>query len=156
MPDLVSTETRSRMMAGIRGKDTAPEMMLRRALHRRGFRYRLHVGDLPGRPDMVFPARRAIIMVHGCFWHGHDCHLFKWPASRQDFWREKIEGNRKRDEAVASALRAAGWRVLTVWECATKGRFRQKEEEIADAAAVWLSGGTDNIELKGIRHGCTG
>jgi len=95
-------------------------------------------------------------MVHGCFWHGHDCHLFKWPASRQDFWREKIEGNRKRDEAVASALRAAGWRVLTVWECATKGRFRQKEEEIADAAAVWLSGGTDNIELKGIRHGCTG
>jgi len=155
MSDVVSPEIRSRMMTGIRGKDTAPEMMLRRALHRKGFRYRLHAHDLPGKPDMVFPARRAIIMIHGCFWHGHDCHLFKWPASHQDFWRKKIEGNQRHDEAVANALQAAGWRILTVWECAIKGRSRQKEEEIAETVALWLTDGTGNVELKGISHGNT-
>jgi DNA mismatch endonuclease (patch repair protein) len=156
MPDVVSPATRSRMMAGIRGKDTAPELLLRRSLHRRGFRYRLHVGDLPGKPDMVFPARHAVILIHGCFWHGHNCHLFKWPGTRPDFWLEKIEGNRKRDEAAARSLSAAGWRILTVWECAIKGRERLDKEKIATVAADWLVSGADNLELKGIRHGCTG
>lgn len=140
-------------MACIRGKDTAPEMMLRRALHRKGFRYRLHVRDLPGSPDMVFPSRRAVIMVNGCFWHGHDCHLFKWPTSRQDFWRKKIEGNRKRDKAAADALQAAGWRMLIVWECATKGCSQQEKEKIAEATEAWLCDGTASFELKGIRYG---
>jgi DNA mismatch endonuclease (patch repair protein) len=144
------------MMAGIRGKDTAPELFLRRSLHRKGFRYRLHVRDLPGKPDLVFPARRAVILIHGCFWHGHDCHLFKWPASRLDFWLAKIESNREHDEMVARLLLAAGWRTLTVWECAVKGRQRLPEEEITAIAAEWLVSGIGDLELEGIRYGRNG
>src|SRR5690606_16975078 len=96
--DIVSPKTRSRMMSGIRGKNTRPELILRSALHRKGFRFRLHRKDLPGRPDMIFPQYRAVLFVHGCFWHGHNCHLFKWPSTREEFWREKIAGNIKRDK----------------------------------------------------------
>lgn len=108
-------------MAGIRGKDTRPEMILRRGLHARGFRFRLHDRRLPGSPDLVFPGRRAVIFVHGCFWHGHGCHLFRLPATRQEFWRAKIEGNAARDALAEGALAADGWRVLSIWECALKG-----------------------------------
>src|SRR3954470_16295918 len=90
MADVVSSGVRSRMMAGIRGTNTAPEMILRRALHAEGFRYRLHDRRLPGKPDMVFPRHHAVIFAHGCFWHGHDCHLFKWPSTRPEFWQTKI------------------------------------------------------------------
>jgi DNA mismatch endonuclease, patch repair protein len=148
--DIVDAATRSRMMAGIRGKNTRPEIAMRRALHRQGFRYRLHARDLPGKPDMVLPRWQAAILVHGCFWHGHDCSLFRWPATREAFWREKIEGNRQRDIAVRTALRDINWRVLTIWECALKGRARIGIEAAAQNAAAWLRGGERAGEIRGL------
>ena len=143
--DTVSPEVRSRMMAGIRGSNTKPELAVRSALHRRGFRFRLHRRDLPGKPDLVFPRHKAVILVHGCFWHGHDCHLFKWPKTREDFWREKIASNAARDRRQLEKLKEAGWRVATVWECALKGRARLPIETVADACAAWLV--SDELEM---------
>ena len=136
-------------MSGIRGKDTRPELIVRRGLHAMGFRYRLHDRKLPGRPDLVFPGLKAVILVHGCFWHGHGCHLFKWPASRIEFWREKISGNRERDAGNLARLRDAGWRVLVIWECALKGRLKRSGDEVSGEAARWLRSGDDYLELKG-------
>lgn len=125
-------------MSGIKSANTRPEMIIRRGLHARGYRYRLHVRSLPGTPDMVFPARRAVIFVHGCFWHGHDCSLFKLPATNSAFWEAKIAANQSRDVAAASALTQAGWRVLNVWECAVRGRYRQPLVVVLDQVARWL------------------
>ena len=108
-------------MAGIRGRNTKPELVIRSVLHRRGFRFRLYRRDLPGKPDLVFPKHRAVIFIHGCFWHGHGCHLFRWPKTREDFWREKIGSNMARDRRQFSALRDAGWRVATIWEWRDEG-----------------------------------
>lgn len=149
MADNVDAATRSRMMAAIRGKDTRPEMTIRRGLHARGFRYRLHARNLPGKPDLVFPARRAVLFVNGCFWHGHDCPMFRWPGSREDFWRAKIEGNRARDRAAQDALEAMGWRVLTVWECALKGRERLPPDRVLKIAADWLTTGNGQMTIRG-------
>lgn len=124
LADVLTAEQRRLNMRRIRGKDTKLEMTLRHGLHSRGLRYRLHQKNLSGKPDMVFPRHGAVIFVHGCFWHGHDCSLFKWPATRADFWREKIEGNRERDNRIVDQLMMAGWRVLVVWECALRGRFK--------------------------------
>jgi len=109
-------------MAAVRGRDTKPELALRRTLHGLGFRYRLNVRALPGTPDLVFPARRALIFVHGCFWHGHDCPLFVLPRARREFWLDKIGHNQLRDRRHHDALSGAGWRIGTVWECAMRGR----------------------------------
>jgi DNA mismatch endonuclease (patch repair protein) len=144
------------MMAGIRGKDTKPEMTIRSALHRMGFRYRLHDKRLPGKPDLVFPRFGAVILIHGCFWHGHDCHLFKWPSSRIEFWREKIEGNRARDELSSLKIEQLEWRMCTIWECALKGRTRRSEANVIDAVANWLTTGTGNMQLQGIQDGSNG
>jgi len=108
-------------MSAIRGKDTKPEMIVRRVAHRLGYRYRLHRRELPGAPDLVFPRLRKVIFVHGCFWHRHTCKLGQpVPKTRSKFWRDKLEGNRRRDVETRRALREAGWDVLTVWECQTK------------------------------------
>jgi len=141
------------MMAGIRGKGTRPEMILRRGLHARGFRFRLHDRRLPGSPDLVFPGRRAVIFVHGCFWHGHGCHLFRLPATRQEFWRAKIEGNAARDAATEDALVGAGWRVLTIWECALKGRERLPVETMLDRVSAWLAAGSGQEMIAGGANG---
>lgn len=126
MTDTLSREERSRRMAMVRSADTRPEMRVRRLVHGMGYRYRLHRKDLPGKPDLVFPGRRAVIFVHGCFWHRHDdCPLARMPKSRREFWEPKLEGNKRRDEREIAALRAAGWRVMVIWEC-----------EIRDAVAV--------------------
>ncbi|RIJ27099.1 DNA mismatch endonuclease Vsr [Henriciella mobilis] len=117
MADIVPPEVRSRMMSGIRGKDTKPEMIVRRGLHAMGFRYRLHDKRLPGKPDLVLPKYRTAIFVHGCFWHGHECHLFKWPKTRPDFWRKKIESNRTRDRSNREKIEKQGWQVIELWEC---------------------------------------
>lgn len=117
MTDIVSPEVRSRMMSGIRAKDTRPELALRRALHALGFRYRLHVRNLPGKPDLVFPKYRAIIQVHGCFWHRHGCSKTTNPASNSEFWQMKFARNMDRDREVECRLRELGWRVGIVWEC---------------------------------------
>jgi DNA mismatch endonuclease (patch repair protein) len=118
MPDVVSPETRSRMMSGIRGRDTKPELGVRRYLHARGFRYRLHARELPGRPDIVLPRHRTVVFVHGCFWHRHEgCRFAYTPKSRQEFWLPKLEGNAVRDARDQQRLRDLGWCVEVVWEC---------------------------------------
>ena len=153
MSDVVDVATRSRMMSGIRAKNTQPEVLVRKALHRRGFRYRLHVKDLPGHPDMVFPKYRAVIFTHGCFWHGHTCPLFKVPQTRRDFWVEKIEGNRQRDKRVLDALNQMGWRVLVIWECALRGKAaRNRLDETVGDIAEWLYHGQEfRLEIEGSR-----
>lgn len=117
MTDVVDAATRSRMMAGIRGKNTHPELLVRRALHKAGFRFRIHRKDLPGKPDIVLPKHQAVIFVHGCFWHGHDCQYFKIPKTRTAFWMSKISDNKARDMRNSLALKALGWKVIVVWEC---------------------------------------
>lgn len=119
--DTLSPVQRSELMSRVRSKDTKPEMRVRRMAHAMGYRYRLHHGKLPGRPDMVFPERRKIIFVHGCFWHRHeDCRRNRTPKSRREFWDAKLEKNRLRDLENQSKLRALGWDVLVVWECETE------------------------------------
>lgn len=122
MTDVHSPAVRSKNMRAIRSKNTRPEITVRSLLHAAGFRYRLHVSDLPGKPDLVFPKYRAVIMVKGCFWHGHDCPLFKWPSSNIFFWRNKIKRNQTKDAEALEALKNAGWRVMVIWECALKGK----------------------------------
>ncbi len=118
MPDIVTPETRSRMMSGIRGRDTKPELAVRRYLHQLGFRYRLHVRELPGRPDVVLPRYRTVVFIHGCFWHRHPgCRYAYRPKSREEFWETKLTGNRQRDLRDEQRLCALGWRVLVMWEC---------------------------------------
>jgi DNA mismatch endonuclease (patch repair protein) len=123
MADRVTPEQRSRMMSAIRGKDTAPEMAVRRLAHALGYRFRVHRKDLPGKPDLVFPGRKAVVFVHGCYWHGHGCARGGSGAkSNQAYWGPKITRNRERDVRNAAALEEAGWRVMTVWECEVKDR----------------------------------
>jgi DNA mismatch endonuclease, patch repair protein len=134
------TAERSRQMSLIRAKDTKPEMIVRRLIHSLGYRYRLHRKDLPGTPDLVFPNRKAVIFVHGCFWHRHDdptCKLARLPKSRLDFWIPKLERNVERDKNNAAALRELGWRVLTIWECQLKNRtdLQVRIREFLDAPA---------------------
>lgn len=149
MPDVVDKATRSRMMSGIKGANTKPEMIIRSGLHKRGFRFRLHDKKLPGKPDLVLRKYNAVIFVNGCFWHKHDCHLFKWPKTRQAFWREKIEGNAARDERNVQTLLDAGWRVMTVWECALKGRTRRPEAEVLYFAMRWLRSNRKSRDIGG-------
>lgn len=142
MGDVHNSEIRSKNMRAIRAKNTAPEMRVRKLLFARGFRFRLHVRDLPGAPDIVLPKYRVALFVHGCFWHGHGCHLFKLPATRRDFWDTKIQSNRVRDIRDIGLLQAAGWRVICVWECALKGRFRLDEQLFADTLAEGITAPT--------------
>lgn len=123
MVDIVDPEKRSQMMAGIKAKNTKPEVLVRQILHKLGFRFRLHHKDLPGKPDVVLSKWNAVIFVHGCFWHGHeDCTLFRLPKTRTEFWANKIASNKMRDDAVREAYKSTNWRVIEIWECATKGR----------------------------------
>jgi DNA mismatch endonuclease, patch repair protein len=147
--DVVTPEARSRMMAGIRGKDTKPELLVRSALHQAGFRFRLHQASLPGKPDLVLPRYRAAIFVHGCFWHGHDCHLFRWPTTREAFWREKIGRNVTRDSQQMADLAGAGWRVAVVRECALKGRTRLPFPDIVETLGLWLKSDEKVLEIQG-------
>lgn len=136
MVDIVNPETRSRMMAGIRGKDTKPELVLRRALHASGLRYRLHGAKLPGKPDLVFAKYRAAVFVHGCFWHRHrNCRFATIPATRAEFWETKFSANVQRDARNEAALRDAGWRIAVVWECSMKER---SIDAIVQTLREWL------------------
>lgn len=117
MVDNRTVQSRSALMARIRGKNTAPELVVRRLLHRLGYRFRLHRKDLPGKPDIVLPGRRTAIFVHGCFWHAHGCKIGRPPKSRSEFWLPKLERNRARDAENEAALESKGWSVLTLWQC---------------------------------------
>lgn len=148
MTDIVDSETRSRMMSGIRGKDTKPELEIRRQLHRLGFRYRLHDKQLPGKPDVVLKKYHAVIFVHGCFWHRHNCHLFKWPKTRPEFWKKKINRNHENDLKALNNLQATGWRVCIVWECSIKGADKNIQV-IANTIARWLKSNKSMLEISG-------
>ena len=148
MPDVHDTATRSRNMAAITGRDTKPELIIRKALHARGFRYRLHVKDLPGRPDIVFPKSRAALFVNGCFWHGHDCDLLRWPKTRESFWRDKIGATVRRDARSHEQLKDAGWRVGIVWECALKGPGRLELNLLIDEISTWLTSEAQALTLR--------
>ncbi|MYB05913.1 MAG: DNA mismatch endonuclease Vsr [Gemmatimonadetes bacterium] len=117
--DTRTEEQRRRIMQAVRSRDTGPEMLVRRLLHRFGYRYRLHRTDLPGKPDIVFGSRRKVIFVHGCFWHSHGCSKGRLPKSRLEFWRPKLLENSRRDGRNEEALRALGWNVLVIWQCET-------------------------------------
>ncbi|MET2522953.1 very short patch repair endonuclease [Ralstonia sp. SM1884_UCD616_TZ26] len=140
MADVLTPEQRQLNMSRIRGRDTKPEMLVRSGLHARGLRYRLHDRSLPGRPDLVFPKFHTAVFIHGCFWHAHGCALSKLPATRQDFWKKKLEGNAARDRKAIEALQADGWRVLVIWECALRGPGRLDEEAVLDSAARCIRG----------------
>lgn len=153
MSDVVDKATRSRMMAGIRGRDTKIEVAIRKALWQRGFRYRLpkKVGfqGLPGIPDMVFPRYKAVILTNGCFFHGHDCHLFKWPLQNQERWQKKISGNRLRDRRFALERQRQGWKTLVIWECSMRGRSAVNFDELIRNVESWLQNDPDDCELTG-------
>lgn len=153
MTDRLTAEARSRLMSRVRGADTKPEMWLRRSLHAEGFRYRLHVKDLPGRPDLVLRRYSAAIFVHGCFWHGHDCHLFRLPSTRVEFWRSKIDANRARDQRNRAQLLERGWRVLEVWECAMRGRERVDPASLLAQVKDWLKGSEATLTIRGQQSG---
>lgn len=148
MADVVDQETRSRMMSGIRGKDTKPEVLVRRALFAAGFRFRLHRRDLPGVPDIVLSGRHVAVFVHGCFWHRHDgCHYAAVPGTRAAFWKAKLDGNVERDARTVDSLSALGWRVLVVWECAVKNK--EALSTLPSKLAEWICGGAVTGEIRG-------
>ena len=148
--DIVSSTKRASMMRAVGQKNTKPELRLRKMLYALGYRYRLHRKDLPGRPDLVFPSRRAVIFVHGCFWHGHACRAGRLPNSNTDYWAPKIAANRERDGRNAEALEQQGWRVLAVWECALTDSNRTLDmvQEFLDRRE-----GTGPVRVEGRRRG---
>lgn len=133
-------------MSGIRGKDTKPQLALRRALHARGFRYRIHDRSVPGHPDLVLPKYRAVILVHGCFWHLHQgCRYATLPKTRQELWQSKFAANTRRDREVLALLGYDGWRVATVWECSVMRP--QRVEKTTDLVVSWLIGSDSTLEI---------
>ncbi len=135
--DPLTPTQRSERMSRVRHKDTKPEMVVRRLTHSLGYRYRLHRRDLPGQPDVVFPSRRKIILVHGCFWHQHGCPIYRYPKSRLEFWAPKLERNVRRDRENQARLRELGWEVLVVWECQAK---RKDTSDLAAQLQAFLDG----------------
>lgn len=138
MADVLTPEQRQLNMRRIKGKDTQPELLIRRGLHARGLRYRLHDRTLPGRPDLVFPKYNTVVFIHGCFWHAHGCGMSKLPATRQNFWMAKLSANAARDRKVVETLQAQGWRVLIIWECALRGPQRWTKDAVLDRAASFI------------------
>ncbi len=139
MADVVDPATRSRMMAGISGKNTQPELLVRKELHRRGLRYVLDGAGLPGRPDLVFPKWKVAVFVHGCFWHWHGCSFSKMPANNRPFWQAKLSTNSSRDTVALLTLVSAGWRVATIWECALRGKDATAKLAFRmDTLASWI------------------
>ncbi|MFF2047417.1 very short patch repair endonuclease [Stenotrophomonas bentonitica] len=135
MVDNLTPEQRSAQMSRIRGSNTKLEVLVRKGLHARGLRYRLGGARLPGRPDIVFTKYRTAVFVHGCFWHGHDCPLYRLPKTRPEFWADKIGKNKARDQRVVEELESAGWRVLSVWECSVRGKSVTEQASFFDSLA---------------------
>ena len=148
MPDVHDRATRSRNMAAIGGKNTKPELIVRKGLHAKGLRYRLHAKDLPGKPDLVFPRHDAVLFVHGCFWHKHSCPFFVWPKTRREFWENKILSNVSRDAETVRLLREKDLRVGIVWECALKGRYRRDLEIVIGTLADWVRSQEPQIQIE--------
>jgi len=147
MADIVDKQTRSRMMSGIRSRNTRPEMLIRRGLHALGFRFRLHDRTLPGKPDLVFRKHHAVIMVNGCFWHAHNCSLFKLPSTRREWWKQKFARTRQRDREVLRGLEGCGFRVLRIWECSFRGPNSRTVEDVVSFAADWIQSDKPSHEI---------
>ena len=147
--DTVDKATRSRIMSSVGQKNTGAELLLRRALHKIGLRYRLHDRSLPGSPDLVFNRFSAVVFVHGCYWHSHGCYRSTVPKSGREFWTEKFRANRSRDKKNVSDLKKRGWRVLTIWECALRGKMAQPSLAIAEAVQAWLDSSRSSGEIGG-------
>ena len=150
MADIVSKERRSQIMASISSKNSKPELLLRRALHSKGYRYRLHQSNLPGKPDLVFRQFNAVLFVNGCFWHGHDCPLFKIPSTNQAFWTDKINKNRVRDKNVNERIIQDGWRILIIWECSLRGKHKINFHELIVLIENWLKSKEKIREIRGV------
>lgn len=146
MTDRVSPGVRSRIMSSIRGKNTKPEILVRSELHRLGFRFRIHDKNLPGSPDIVLKKYQAVIFIHGCFWHRHQCRNFKWPSSNPEFWRKKINKNWENDMRAIEQLSDLNWRVCIVWECALSGGKIQVSKVIGQITD-WLNGREKLIDI---------
>lgn len=149
MADIVSKKKRSEMMSGIQGKNTSLEHKIRSALHKLGYRYKLHDKCLPGKPDLVLPKYNVVVLVHGCFWHCHGCHMFKWPSTRPEFWKEKITGNKKRDEKNIQQLKENGWRILVIWECALRGKYKLDFDLTIRSISAWIKDSGEFLEING-------
>jgi DNA mismatch endonuclease, patch repair protein len=150
LTDVHDKVARSRNMAAIRSRHTRPELAVRKALHSLGLRYRLHVSKLPGNPDLVFPKHQAVLFVNGCFWHRHDCYLFKWPATREEFWKNKIARNVLNDKRAVEELLNMGWRVGVIWECALKGRVKLDKTGAIKKIAQWVNSCEKTLEIRGV------
>jgi DNA mismatch endonuclease (patch repair protein) len=149
MSDIVPPHVRSRIMSSIRGKNTKIEIGVRKALFGLGYRYRLHPRSLPGRPDIVLPKHHAVIFVNGCFWHGHDCRLFRPPKTNAAFWRCKVNANRTADTKVLQSLRAIGWRTFTVWECCLRGQNQDQVAAVCHRLDRWIRSRSVQGEVRG-------
>jgi len=149
LADVVSIKKRSQMMSGIRSMNTRPELIVRRALHKKGFRFRLHPSGLPGKPDIVLPKYKAVVFTHGCFWHGHDCALFKMPSTNRTFWKNKIDRNILNDKRVLNLLKEKGYRILIVWECALKGRGKISPEKLENDMLAWFGSKKSFNQIRG-------
>lgn len=149
MTDVHNKATRSRNMSAIRAKNTKPEVLVRKGLFARGYRYRLNDKRLPGKPDLVLKKYSAVIFVHGCFWHLHGCALFKWPSARAEWWKEKLQANKVRDRQQLALLREQGWRTLVVWECAMKGKARLSADQLFSRIEQWLLSESVHDEIAG-------
>lgn len=145
--DVVDKQTRSRMMSGIRAKNTRPELIIRAGLDALGYTIHSHDPAIAGKPDIVLRDLRAAIFINGCFWHHHSCRLFKWPSTRRQFWREKIESNEKRDSHNLYRLKVDGWRVLIVWECAIKDRPADDVNSVIKRIVNWLESNAEFYEI---------
>lgn len=143
----LNEEKRSKIMRSIRSKNTRPEIQVRKILHKLGFRFRIHYSRLPGKPDIVLPKYNAVILVNGCFWHGHDCHIFKWP--RQSEWKNKIQANIKRDQKNIEEYKKLSWKVLCVWECALQGKEKLPILELEATLNNWVIYDPQSAEIRG-------
>lgn len=147
MTDVHDPITRSRNMSAITCRNTHPEIILRKALHKAGFRYSLKNQKFLGRPDIIFPKYKAVIFVHGCFWHHHQCHFFQWPKTNPEFWKEKIKKNENRDQLNQKNLLTSGWRVGVIWECSLKGKTSISIDILIGLITSWLESNKNKIEI---------
>ncbi|WP_189405655.1 very short patch repair endonuclease [Alteromonas halophila] len=147
MADVHTPETRRKNMRAIRGKNTKPEVVFRKLLFNAGYRYRIAPEHLPSKPDLYMPRFRAVILINGCFWHGHNCHLFHWPKTRTQFWKSKIKESVLRDTRNIESLTRLRLRVLVVWECALKGKHRLPSPVLLSLAERWLTEYSHNAEI---------
>lgn len=148
MTDRITRAQRSEIMSTVRAKNTHPELLIRSALFKMGFRYRIHSKKLPGCPDIVLPKYRAIIFVHGCFWHGHSCKAGKLPSTNSEFWKQKISKNQERDRIISHKLNELGWKILTVWECSLKGSQKKFFNQLILKITDWIETGKSNKDIQ--------